>query len=170
MRTILAILSATTISLGAVEGFYPNDINYAESELLIFGKSYHTNRSYDWNENNYGLGLGFSLRDERDSNWEVCVAAGTYSDSFSNTAVFCLAGPRYTIGDRHGYNGSFTVALGPYVGSGYHGIGVLPMVAVGYDWASICVTGMPNMGSSDKENNPPTAMIATFLKFRLAEF
>ena len=46
---------------------------------VINGKSYHVSSSYDWNENNYGLGLEYQF--ETTSRWKKTVMANGFRDS-----------------------------------------------------------------------------------------
>lgn len=142
----------------------------ADGEMYIFGKSYHTNRKFEWNESNYGLGVGVSIRKDNQTNFEGFIAGGSYNDSYDNTAIFCVAGPRYTIGERDRFHTSLSVGVGPYIGSKYNTIGAIGFVDFGYDRVSVCITGIPNVHNNNDNENMHSAMIATFLKIRIKEF
>ncbi len=139
-------------------------------EVYVFGKSYHTNRSYDWNEENYGLGIGLAKCIGEDSpNTDVFGVVGSYKDSLNETAKFALFGIRgVVLGQKNDYHATLSFAGGYYEGSGFVKFGILPVFSIGYDKFDLCFTGSPNvLDSNDKYN---TAMIAVFLKMQVMEF
>ena len=57
---------------------------------VLNGKSYHFNSSYDWNENNSGLGLEYEF--EQTSAWKKIVMANGFRDSTDNMSYMAGAG------------------------------------------------------------------------------
>jgi len=147
-------------------------------ETFVFGLSHHTNRSVDWNERNYGLGLGLAYHVNKYS--DITVFTGTYNDSFNDQAKFASVGLRGIIGDRNALHATFGLSGGYLNGSNVNGFVIMPVMSLGYDWIDICVTGQPNKssgnnsGSSDPRDNrneqSSTGVYAGFIKFRIATF
>jgi hypothetical protein len=175
------IMCAT--SLAAVESHIGvpikpiNDyVKKTDVEAYVFGVSYHTNRKIDWNETNPGLGIGLAYH--YDKNVDITCVGGTYKDSYFERATFALVGARIVCGNRDSLHATFGVNGGYFMGSDMHGIGIMPIVSVGYDWIDLCMTGYPgpstskNTGSSDPRYNhgAPSGFIGLFLKMRLVTF
>lgn len=57
---------------------------------VVNGKSYHFNSTYDWNENNFGLGIEHEF--DSKSAWRVVVMANTFRDSTDNMSYMAGAG------------------------------------------------------------------------------
>lgn len=165
MKHIIQLLVAIASSTYAVED---NESN-STLELYVFGKSYHSNRSYNWNENNYGLGIGIDFPVMEDLPFTIMCMGGVYKDSYNEYAKFMVLGPRYTIGNTDAWHSSFSVGAGPFYGSDFNGLGYVGIFALGYEKISICITGSVDTGPA-KEGATSTNMIATFLKIRLMEF
>jgi hypothetical protein len=169
-------LPASNYSVEQKRAYGDKFIGKVDGEVFVFGKSYHSNRSIDYNETNPGVALGIAYHD--DEHLDVTLAGGQYKDSYREHARFALAGIRYVWGDRDGAHATAGFSLGYFKGSDFHGVGFLPVVSVGYDWIDMCVTGDPafggnsNNGSRDpQENRGATGgFIAAFLKFRVATF
>jgi len=139
-------------------------------ELYIFGLSYHTNRNVDWNEVNPGLAVGYVRRQE--DNVDLTINVGTYRDSYQNDATFALFGPRFIMGQRDDWHSTVSITAGLFHGSGFQGLGIVPVMSIGYDWLDVCVTGEPP-GQRESDSDPKTAtsaMVAVFLKTRVLTF
>lgn len=138
-------------------------------EVDMFGLSYHTNRNYDFNETNPGLGLSFVISSPDKSSWfnvGMAFSVGTYEDSYKDQAKYLLIGPRLTIGYEDSFHVSFSGQAGYLDGSGSNGTIVVPFVTVGYDWISLGVTGDP-IGRKSADSGDTSKMIGAFLKFRV---
>jgi hypothetical protein len=168
------LLAAAAIPAFAGDGDY---VDKTSVETLVFGVSYHSNRSIDWNEQNYGLGLGIAYH--QGVHVDLTVTAGEYEDSYHEPARFFLIGARHIFGEREGAHVTIGGAGGYYYGSRMPGIGFMPVVTAGYDRFDLCITGNPvgigsknNSGCRDPQDNKniDTALIAVFLKIRLATF
>jgi hypothetical protein len=147
-------------------------------EVYGFGLSYHSTRDRDWNENNYGLGIGLAAR-EPGSTVEAVAVAATYRDSFNEQAYLLQAGVRKTFGDFDGLHASVSGTIGILNGSGNKGAAFIPVASVGYDWLDLCVTYIPSqkqVGIEYKSIDPErtnlleTSVVAIFVKIRLCEF
>ena len=58
--------------------------------VVVNGKSYHLNSTYDWNENNYGLGLEYQF--ETNSRWQKIVMANGFRDSANRMSYMAGTG------------------------------------------------------------------------------
>jgi hypothetical protein len=154
-------------------------------EVYGLGASYHSNRDVDWNEANYGLGIGLAAR-EPGSTVEAVWMAGTYRDSFNEQAYLAQAGIRKTFGDFDGLHGTLGATIGYLKGSGNKGGAFIPMASVGYNRLDLCMIYVPSgaLGegtagiegeattSRDPKDNrfTATAVVAFLVKIRLCEF
>ena len=142
-----------------------------ELELNVFGLSYHTNRNYNFNEVNPGLGLGLVFNkvgyEDDGSHMSMVVSAGEYKDSFNNTAYYILAGPRLTLGYEDSFHATAEAGVGLLHGSGNKSAALVPVVSVGYDRFNLCVTG--ELGNTSNEHEA-SKMIALFLRVKLFDF
>ena len=57
---------------------------------VVNGKSYHFNSTYDWNENNFGLGIEHEF--DSKSAWRVMVMANAFRDSTDKMSYMAGAG------------------------------------------------------------------------------
>lgn len=142
-------------------------------ELNIFGLSYHTNKYAIYNQVNPGLGaiISFTLG----AGVDLVVAGGTYKDSYFATARYAMTGLRFVIGDRDGFNAKLALVGGYQDGSDRDGFGYFPILSVGYDRFSLCVTGDPTRDSnpSYRTSNShayATSMVAVFADITVYKF
>lgn len=137
-------------------------------ELDVFGLSYHEDRQFDYNERNPGLGLTLVMGDRGDDFLSILVSGGTYKDSFYEQATFLVAGVRAMVGSKDSFHASMSIQGGYFEGSGFNGLGALPVCSVGYDRYDFCVTGNP---FETKEGDQGSSrVVAFFLKVRVLEF
>lgn len=141
-------------------------------EAYVYGLSYHTNREYDFNETNYGLGLGFYTRPE---GVPVYLAGqfSMYRDSFSNPATVITVGPRWVFGNEEKFHTDVSVQLGVIKTGqnkeqGFYNI-IMPTVSFGYDRYNVHFVYIPEMGvkSSEYPDEPESDVFAMFLRIRL---
>jgi hypothetical protein len=180
MRCLIPLLLAVCAAAGESDGYE----RIVAVEVYGMGASYHSNRDVDWNETNYGLGIGLAAR-EPGSTVEAVWMAGTYRDSFNEQAYLVQAGIRKTFGDFDGLHGTLGATIGYLKGSGNKGASFIPMVSVGYDWLDLCMVYVPSgvsgegttgvdeaTTSSDPKDNrfTDTAVVAFLVKIRLCEF
>ncbi len=140
-------------------------------ELDIFGLSYHTNRDYDFNEVNPGVGLSMVLDSSKASinRFSLVLSSGVYTDSYNDTAFYMVAGPRYTLGYENDFHVFASVQGGYMNGSDRKGQGVIPFVGFGYDRFNVCFTGAL-VGKGDKDAPDASKMVAVFLKIKVIDF
>ena len=141
------------------------------TELYVYGMSYHSNREYDFNETNPGLGLGFYSREDASSNWYMTGQASVYYDSYSNYAKTVTAGPRYVFGDKDKWHVDGTLQIG-FIKTGVENKQLhqclLPSVSVGYSRYNVHVIYIPKGEDSDpSEKDDSSSVIAAFLRIRL---
>lgn len=138
-------------------------------ELDLMGLSYHTNRNYDFNEVNPGIGLSFTLGSDvvDDGNSAVLVASfGTYKNSYDGQANYFLVGPRGTLGYREHFHVSGAIQAGYIIGFNQNGSVIVPVLSVGYNRFDLCITGNPFEKDEDNESK----FIACFLKIRVLDW
>ena len=58
--------------------------------LVINGKSFHVDSDYDWNENNYGIGVEYEFNSR--SRWIKIAMANAFRDSSNNISYMAGAG------------------------------------------------------------------------------
>ena len=150
IATTLAIVSCTQAS-----DF--NDISKGlyGSEVYIFGFTRHSNRNVNYNEKNYGFGLGVFRRIIEDnvySNIDATFIGGTYIDSYNERAKFLMPGLRFNFGNINTFHSSLGVNAGYFVGSDMVGFGIIPCATIGFNRFDICVTGFPNHNSGEQQN------------------
>ena len=59
-------------------------------DLIVNGRSHHVNSDYDWNENNYGLGLEYQY--DSSSRWLWSVHGNAFLDSQNNISYMAGGG------------------------------------------------------------------------------
>jgi hypothetical protein len=59
-------------------------------DLVVNGRSYHVNSEYDWNENNYGLGLEYEF--DTSSRWIWSINGNAFMDSRENISYMAGGG------------------------------------------------------------------------------
>ena len=88
--------------------------------LIINGKSHHYDSSYDWNENNFGL--GFEYQFETTSRWKKNVMANGFRDSVNRMSYMACAGLHRRLLQTHRFSGFYIDA----------GINAFIMTRLGY--------------------------------------
>jgi len=93
----IALLAAMTISLRnlswALAIFscaYAGNAAAGQLDLVVSGRSYHVNSEYDWNENNYGLGLEYQF--DSSSRWIWSANGNAFLDSQNNMSYMAGGG------------------------------------------------------------------------------
>ena len=79
--TVAALLAVLSLASPATAG---------ELSTIINGKSYHINSTYDWNEDNYGVGAEYVFSTE--SRWKKSVMANGFRDSGNAMSYMAGAG------------------------------------------------------------------------------
>lgn len=139
-------------------------------EAYVYGLSYHTNRDYDFNELNYGLGLGFYTKPETSSVYATCQFS-MYRDSFGNPAKVITVGPRWVFGDENKFHTDLSIQVGaiktgPNKERSFISF-IAPTVSVGYDRYNVHFLFIPETGGVGSEPEPESDVFAMFLRIRL---
>jgi hypothetical protein len=180
INTILIFLSTVA---PASELSFTNISQPMSVETYVFGKSHHTNRKVDWNENNYGMGLGIAYTMPTDYGQKIVdftLIGGTYKDSYNESARFFMPGIRLNYGKRNDLHWNIGFNVGYFEGSGCRGTGMLPSLGIGWNRFDICLTGsIPTIGDKRNPNgsrnpednrNTSSGFIATFLRIKVASW
>jgi hypothetical protein len=171
-------INAQEMVLKPAEQYSDNHNIKTTLELDVFGLSYHTNRDYDFNEKNPGLGLSaifMEVGPETGYDLSLAMSTGIYKDSYSKQALYFLAGPRVTLGYDDSFHASISVQAGYLDGSGKNGLAAIPFVTIGYDWFNVGITGelfskSETVQVSENKAVAYTKMVAVFLKFKILDF
>lgn len=145
-------------------------------DLYLMGVSRHTNRYIEYNEENYGAGLGVTWQREKTPG--VTFATGAYLDSYAEVARYAVLGPTFMAGSKQGVHAALTMTAGYLEGSDHSGFGLLPFLSFGYNRVSVCALGMSGsrLGEQPVSQNPrenrkvQSGFVAVFLKIRLLDF
>jgi hypothetical protein len=169
MKSLFLLAIAAALPAADISGVH-GDIG-----VDVFGLSYHSNKYAIYNQVNPGLGITVGL-DVPSVPWlDVVAAGGTYKDSYFFQARYAMAGVRVTVGNKTGLNAKLTLVGGYQDGSDKDGLGFFPILSVGYDRFSICVTGDPSHDSNPtyKTSNShayTTSMLAVFADIEVYRF
>ncbi len=138
--SLLSVILLTTLPVTtAVAG---------DLSLVINGRSHHLNSAYDWNENNYGLGLEYLF--ETTSRWKKIVMANGFRDSTDRMSYMGGAGLYRRLLETHRFSGF-------YIDAGINAFimtrqdinenrpfpGVLPSVSFGNRYVGFNLTYLP---------------------------
>lgn len=144
-------------------------------DLVVNGKSHHVNSNYDWNENNFGLGVEYEFTQR--SRWIKTLNASFFHDSAENPSYMAGAGLKRRLfqTDRLGgfYFDAGVVAFlmsrkdiddyTPFPG-------VLPALALGNRYGGINLTYLPKKAVHDIAHADvvdPTIGGVVFMQFRI---
>ena len=163
--TIILLLAALPIS-SAIAG---------ELSVIINGKSYHIDSSYDWNENNYGIGVEYEFGSE--SGWKKTVMANGFRDSNDDMSYMVGAGLHRRLIESDRFAGFyFDAGLTAFlmsredVDNNKPFPGVLPSLRLGNRYAGINLTYLPKQAVEemvDAEIADPTISGIVFLQFKV---
>ena len=168
---ILSLVSTVLLVVSLVAPANAGDLS-----LVINGKSHHYNSSYDWNENNYGLGLEYQF--ETTSRWKRVVMANGFNDSNASMSYMAGAGLHRRLLETHRLAGF-------YVDAGINAFimtredyndnnpfpGVLPSLSFGNRYGGFNLTYLPAKAIEDMVNadiGDPTISGILFLQFKLS--
>lgn len=167
MILVSIILLATVPATTAVAG---------DLSVVINGRSHHFDSSYDWNENNYGL--GFEYRLETTSRWKKIVMANGFRDSVNKMSYMAGAGLHRRLLETHRLSGF-------YIDAGINAFlmtrkdfndnkpfpGVLPSLSFGNRYGGFNLTYLPAKAIQDMVNAnfvDPTISGILFVQFKLS--
>ena len=168
---ILSLVSTVLLAVSPVTTAHAGDVS-----LVINGKSHHYNSSYDWNENNFGLGLEY--RFETTSRWKKIVMANGFRDSVDNMSYMAGAGLHRRLLETRRFSGF-------YVDAGINAFimtredinhnkpfpGMLPSLSIGNRYAGFNLTYLPTKAIQDMVNADfvdPTISGILFVQFKVS--
>jgi hypothetical protein len=142
---------------------------------VLNGKSYHINSSYDWNENNTGLGIEYEF--EQKGAWKKIAMANGFRDSTDGMSYMAGAGlhrrlyETEKLGQFHIYAGlSAFLMTRDDVNDGRPFPGILPSISIGNRNVGFNLTYMPRKAIEELTNSrvvDPTIDGILFLQFKV---
>ena len=146
-----------------------------KSHVVVNGKSYHFDSSYEWNENNYGFGLEHEF--EQKSAWKKIVMANGFRDSNSNMSYMAGAGLHRRVFETEKLDGFYVYAgLNAFLmtrddANSETFPGILPSVSVGNAKFGMNLTYLPKQAiesATDSRVADPTLSGVLFLQFKVS--
>ena len=142
---------------------------------MVNGKSHHFNSSYDWNEDNTGLGLEYEFAQK--SAWKKIAMANGFRDSTNNMSYMAGAGLQRRVYETHKLAGFYIYAgLNAFVMTrdDVNGSkpfpGILPSISIGNDKVGFNLTYLPKKAveaTTDSTMVDPTLSGILFLQFKV---
>ena len=143
---------------------------------VINGRSYHFNSTYDWNENNYGLGVEHEF--ESNSAWRTTVMANGFRDSTDNTSYMAGAGLHRRLFETERLSGlyiyaglnAFVMTRGDVENSKPFP-GILPSVSIGNEKVGFNLTYLPRQAvevTTQSQIVDPTISGILFVQFKVS--
>ena len=143
---------------------------------VINGKSYHIDSSYDWNEDNVGLGIEYEL--EQKSAWKKVIMANGFRDSADGISYMAGAGLHRRLYETDKLAGFYVYAgLNAFVmtredvNGGDPFPGLLPSLSLGNSKMGFNLTYLPKRAVEETTNSrliDPTIKGILFLQFKVS--
>ena len=169
-------LSLPAVIIAALLVLNSSDALAGGINAVLNGKSYHFDSSYDWNENNTGLGVEYQF--EQKSPWRKIVMANAFRDSTNNMSYMAGAGLQRRIYETHKLGGFYVYAgLNAFVmtrddvENSEPFPGILPSVTIGNDKVGFNLTYLPKKAIEETTNSEvvdPTLSGILFLQFKVS--
>ena len=147
-----------------------------KSSAVLNGKSYHLSSTYDWNEDNFGLGLEHEFDSE--SAWRTTVMANGFRDSTDNMTYMAGAGLHRQLFSTERMSGFYVYAgLNAFimtrddVENSKPFPGILPSVSIGNEKVGFNLTYLPRQAvetTTQSEIVDPTISGILFLQFKVS--
>jgi hypothetical protein len=163
---VAAILAALSMSPAMAGNF----------SAIVNGKSYHFNSTYDWNENNFGLGIEHEF-DSR-SAWRTTVMANAFRDSTDTMSYMAGGGLHRRLFETDRFSGFYVYAgLNAFVMTreDVNGSkpfpGILPSVSIGNEKVGFNLTYLPRQAveTTTRANIvDPTISGILFVQFKVS--
>lgn len=125
---------------------------------VVNGKSYHFNSTYDWNEDNIGLGIEHEF--DSKSRWRTTVMANGFRDSTENMSYMAGAGLHRRLFETDRLSGFYISAgLNAFimtrddVDNSKPFPGILPSISIGNDKVGFNLTYMPRAAVEATSNS-----------------
>ena len=167
---LLLSLFAILIALPASPAFA------GKFSAVVNGKSYHVNSTYDWNENNIGLGLEHEF--ESISAWRTIVMANGFRDSTDNMTYMAGAGLHRRLFETDRLSGFYIYAgLNAFVmtrddvENSKPFPGILPSVSIGNGKVGFNLTYLPKQAievTTQSNVVDPTISGILFVQFKVS--
>ena len=143
---------------------------------VVNGKSYHFNSTYQWNEDNYGVGVEYEFTQK--SAWRSVAMANGFRDSTNNMSYMAGAGLHRRIFETDKLAGFYIYAgLNAFlmtrndVNDNKPFPGILPSVSIGNDKVGLNLTYMPKKAVEEFTNSnmvDPTLSGILFLQVKVS--
>ena len=143
---------------------------------VVNGKSYHFNSTYDWNENNFGLGIEHEF--DSKSAWRVMVMANAFRDSTDNMSYMAGAGLHRRLYETERLSGFYVqVGLNAFimarddVDNSKPFPGILPSMSIGNEKIGFNLTYLPRQAVEMTTNAnvvDPTVSGILFIQFKVS--
>jgi hypothetical protein len=124
------------------------------SSVVVNGKSYHFNSTYEWNENNAGLGIEHKF--DSNSAWLATLMANGFRDSTDNMSYMAGGGLHRRLYETDKL-GRFYITAGlnafvmtrKDVNDNRPFLGILPSISLGNETVGFNLTYMPKLALED---------------------
>lgn len=143
---------------------------------VVNGKSYHFNSTYDWNENNFGLGIEYEF--DSTSAWRVVIMANAFRDSTDNMSYMAGAGLHRRLYETERLSGFYVqVGLNAFimtrddVDNSKPFPGILPSMSIGNEKIGFNLTYLPRQAVEMTTNAnvvDPTISGILFIQFKVS--
>ena len=143
---------------------------------VVNGKSYHFNSTYDWNDNNFGLGIEHEF--DSKSAWRTTVMANGFRDSTDNMSYMAGAGLHRRLFETEQFSGFYIYAgLNAFVmtrddvGNSKPFPGILPSVSIGNEKVGFNLTYLPRQAveiTTQSNVVDPTISGILFVQFKVS--
>jgi hypothetical protein len=147
-----------------------------KSSAVLNGKSYHLNSTYDWNENNFGLGIEHEF--DSKSAWRTTVMANGFRDSTDNMTFMAGAGLHRRLFETHRMSGFYIYAgLNAFimtrddVENSKPFPGILPTISIGNEKIGFNLTYLPRQAveaATQLQIVDPTISGILFVQFKIS--
>ena len=171
-RASIVLLCAVTLLVA----FPLSSADAGTFNAVINGKSYHFNSTYDWNENNAGLGIEHVF--ESTSPWRTTVMANAFKDSTDTMSYMAGGGLHRRLFETERMSGFYVSAgLNAFVmtradvADSRPFPGILPSVSIGNDKVGFNLTYLPRKAveaSTSSTIVDPTISGILFVQFKVS--
>jgi hypothetical protein len=169
--------SVLLLSAFAILVTFPDSPAFAgKFSAVLNGKSYHFNSTYDWNDNNFGLGIEHEF--DSKSAWRTTVMANGFRDSTNKMSYMAGAGLHRRIFETERLSGFYVYAgLNAFVmtrddvGDSKPFPGILPSVSIGNEKLGFNLTYLPRQAvEATTQSNvvDPTISGILFVQFKVS--
>ena len=154
----------------------PSPAHAGKFNAVVNGKSYHFNSTYDWNDNNTGLGIEHEF--DSTSAWRTTVMANGFRDSTDNMSYMAGGGLHRRLFETERMSGFYVSAgLSAFVmtrddvdGSRPFP-GILPSVSIGNEKVGFNLTYLPRKAVETTTSSTivdPTISGILFIQFKVS--